>query len=387
VRRLARQTRGHTALKSRPKLFSIKRRSAPGAPPGTLIAPVEAEPTMLDVIAYSPTDCVERTDADFDLVKSMHAQPGVLWVNLIGLDNTGLIAQLADLFGLHQLAVEDVLNLHQRPKIEEFDEHFFIVVRMVGDNDSDETEQVSMFLGDDFVFSIQERPGDCFDPIRERIRKAKGLIRGRGPDYLCYALIDAVVDGYFPVLESLGERLEALEDEVVREPAPDSIERLHDMKRVLLALRRIVWPHRDLLHMLSREEHPLLARTTRVYLRDSYDHTIQLMDILETYRETASGLVDVYISSASAKLNEIMKVLTIIATIFMPLGFIASLYGMNFDRSVSSWNMPELGWRFGYPFALGLMAACVGFLVYYFRRRGWFAQMLRADSPDRKPPE
>jgi magnesium transporter len=237
------------------------------------------------------------------------------------------------------------------------------------------------------VFSIQERPGDCFDPIRERIRKAKGLIRGRGPDYLCYALIDAVVDGYFPVLESLGERLEALEDEVVREPAPDSIERLHDMKRVLLALRRIVWPHRDLLHMLSREEHPLLARTTRVYLRDSYDHTIQLMDILETYRETASGLVDVYISSASAKLNEIMKVLTIIATIFMPLGFIASLYGMNFDRSVSSWNMPELGWRFGYPFALGLMAACVGFLVYYFRRRGWFAQMLRADSPDRKPPE
>ncbi len=257
--------------------------------------------------------------------------------------------------------------------MEEFEDHLFIVVRMIAAPGSTDTEQVSIFLGEDFVISIQEKAGDCFDPVRARIRKASGRLRNSGADYLAYALIDATIDGYFPILESLGEELENLEDSIVANPQPALIGALHDMKRLFLSLRRAIWPHRELLSTLAREEHVLLDQETRLYLRDCYDHTIQLMDIVETYREISSGLMDVHISSVSARLNEIMKVLTIIATLFMPLGFIASLYGMNFDRSVSGWNMPELGWRLGYPFALMLMGGCAAGLLVYFRRSGWLS--------------
>jgi magnesium transporter len=364
---------------ARSKLFSIRRRSKPGAPPGTLISPLEASQPVLDCLAYSEAGFVEKTATDVASARKLRSEYPVTWVNLTGLADTSALVRVAELFGLHQLALEDVLNVHQRPKVEEFDDHLFIVVRMIADADTGETEQVSIFLGKDYVLSVQERRGDCFDAVRERIRKGKGLIRGRGPDYLCYTLIDAVVDAYFPVLEHVGERIEALESEVIRRAEPSSIESVHDMKRALLALRRTVWPHREMLNALTRAEHDLLRHDSQVYLRDCYDHTIQLMDILESYRETASALVDVYISSVSAKLNEIMKVLTVIATVFMPLGFIASLYGMNFDRTASAWNMPELGWRFGYLFSLGLMAVCVAFLLYYFRRRGWVTGSWRSD--------
>jgi magnesium transporter len=364
---------------ARSKLFSIRRRSKPGAPPGTLISPLEASQPVLDCLAYSESAFVEKTGTDVATARKLRSEHPVTWVNLTGLADTSALVHVAGLFGLHQLALEDVLNVHQRPKVEEFDDHLFIVVRMIANAETGETEQVSIFLGKDYVLSVQERSGDCFDAVRERIRKGKGLIRGRGPDYLCYTLIDAVVDAYFPVLEHVGERIEALETEVIRRAEPGTIESVHDMKRTLLALRRTVWPHREMLNALVRAEHDLLRHDSQVYLRDCYDHTIQLMDILESYRETASALVDVYISSVSAKLNEIMKVLTIIATVFMPLGFIASLYGMNFDRTVSAWNMPELGWRFGYLFSLGLMAGCVGFLLYYFRRRGWMTRSRHSD--------
>ena len=366
---------------ARSKLFSIRRQSKPGAPPGTLISPLKASQPVLDCLAYSEAGFVEESATDVATARKLRSEYPVTWVNLTGLADTSALVRVAELFGLHQLALEDVLNVHQRPKVEEFDEHLFIVVRMIANADTGETEQVSIFLGKDYVLSVQERSGDCFDAVRERIRKGKGLIRGRGPDYLCYTLIDAVVDAYFPVLERVGERIESLENEVIRRAEPSSIESVHDMKRTLLALRRTVWPHREMLNAMTRAEHDLLRRDSQVYLRDCYDHTIQLMDILESYRETASALVDVYISSVSAKLNEIMKVLTIIATVFMPLGFIASLYGMNFDRTASAWNMPELGWRFGYLFSLGLMGACVAFLLYYFRRRGWVARSRRGD-PD-----
>jgi len=368
---------------ARPKLFSIRRRSVPGAPPGTLIAPREAQAPAVDVLAYAAGEFIEHKGASIDSIREARERHAVTWVNLTGLGDAGLLVEIAEIFGLHHLALEDVLNVHQRPKVEEFDDHLFIVLRMISAPESTEMEQVSIFLGKDYVLSVQESAGDCFDAVRERVRKGKGLIRGRGADYLCYALIDAVVDIFFPALEMLGEKLERLEDTVVGKADAKSIESLHDMKRDFLHLRRTIWPYREMLNELMREENDLLTPDTQVYLRDCYDHTIQLMDIVETYREIASGLVDVYISSVSAKLNEIMKVLTIIATVFMPLSFIASLYGMNFDRSVSAWNMPELGWRLGYFFALGLMAICAIGLIAYFWRNGWLTGNKRIEREER----
>lgn len=355
----------------RPSLFSIQRRSEPGAAPGTLIAPNEAEASVIDVFSFDRQTCFEEKNVGIDAVHASQTRSEITWVNITGLRDTDLIVQVADIFGLHRLALEDVLNVHQRPKVEEFEDHLFIVVRMIAEPGSTDTEQVSIFLGTNFVISIQETSGDCFDPVRARIRRSTGRLRSSGADYLAYALIDATIDGYFPVLESLGEELEQLEDSIVASPQPALVGELHSLKRLFLSLRRAIWPHREMLSTLSREEHVLLDRETIPYLRDCYDHTIQLMDIVETYREIASGLMDVHISSVSARLNEIMKVLTIIATLFMPLGFIASLYGMNFDRSVSVWNMPELGWRLGYPFALMLMGGCAAVLIIYFWRSGW----------------
>ncbi len=268
-------------------------------------------------------------------------------------------------------ALEDVVNVHQRPKVEEYEDHSFIVTRMIQSDQAPTTEQVSMFLGERFLLTFQEQPGDCFNLVRDRLRKHRGQIRERKADYLVYALLDAVIDGYFPVFEDFGERLETLENLVMGQPSRDLVAQIHGMKRNLLALRRAIWPQREMVNALMRESLTHISDETRPYLRDCYDHTIQLMDVVETYREIASGLADVYLSSTSARMNEVMKVLTIIATIFMPLGFIASLYGMNFDAKASPWNMPELEWYWGYPFALVLMSVvALGFLAY-FRRKGW----------------
>jgi magnesium transporter len=240
-----------------------------------------------------------------------------------------------------------------------------------------------MFLGANFLLTFQERTGDCFDLVRDRIRRRRGHIRERKADYLAYALLDAVIDGYFPVLEACGERLESLEDAVLDKPSGEQSAQIHEMKRDLLTLRRAIWPQREMINALTRDSSAHVSDQTRVYLRDCYDHTIQLMDMLETYREIASGLVDVYLSSVSARMNEIMKLLTIIATIFIPLGFIAGLYGMNFDTGVSPWNMPELSWRWGYPFALGLMAVVAIGLLLFFRKRGWIGG--RTGGKGRRP--
>jgi magnesium transporter len=363
-----------TSRMQRPKLFSIQRRSEPGAPPGTLIAPLEADEPIIDAMVYTRDTCEEFANIAVDDVQALRARQGVTWINITGVGNVAVIEQIAELFGLHHLAVEDVLNFHQRPKMEEFQNYLFIVVRMVTAPDSSDTEQVSIFLGDDFVLSVQERPGDCLDPVRRRAMSSTSRLRNSGADYLAYAIVDAVVDGFFPVLERSGEDLERLEETVVRAPQPDVVEDLHDMKRHFLALRRTIWPYRDLLSGLAREEHALLSHEARLHFRDCYDHAVQLIDLLETYRETASGLMEVYMSSVSARLNETMKVLTIIATVFIPLSFIASLYGMNFDSTVSVWNMPELEWRFGYPFALGLMGLCAASLVAYFWKSGWIGR-------------
>jgi len=348
-----------------------KRRAPPGTAPGTLVAdPTASQPTIA-VMAYGPDDFEETGIEDVEELASLIGQHAVTWINVIGLANLDLIRRLGEIFDLHGLALEDVVNLHQRPKLEEYPEHAFIVTRMVADGPSPTIEQVSMFLGKKFLLTFQERPGDCFEPVRLRLRASRGQIRSRQADYLAYALLDAVIDGYFPVLEGLGERLEVLEDRVIDQPADMEAAEIHDIKRELLLLRRAIWPQREMVNALTREALPYVTEQTRLYLRDCYDHTIQLMDIVETYREIATGLVDVYLSSVSTRLNEIMKVLTIIATIFIPLSFVTGIYGMNFDRGASPWNMPELAWYWGYPAVMGLMAVLAVAMLYYFYRKGW----------------
>ena len=278
----------------------------------------------------------------------------------------------------HPLALEDVLNCGQRPKLEDYGKYHFLVMKSLRlgqgeEKDELEVEQISFFLSGNYVITLQEVPGDSFEKVRERIRQNKGgQIRNAGPDYLLYALIDALIDEFFPVLERYGERIEELEDQVVVKPSPETLNQIHRIKRDLLDLRRTAWPERDVISSLQREEAHLIRPETRIFLRDCYDHMVQVIDMIETYRDLAGGLLDVYLSSTSNRLNEVMKVLTIISTIFIPLNFIAGVYGMNFDRQASPLNMPELGWYYGYPAVLTLMAVTGGALVLYFKRNGWF---------------
>lgn len=348
-----------------------RKRTPAGSPPGTMVADPASSPTTICIFGYGGEKFIERHVADFQELVSAIGDFETVWINIDGLADISLIQEIGNRYGLHSLALEDVVNVHQRPKVEEFDAHLFIVTRMLPDFKSGETEQVSMFLGKNYLLTFQERPGDVFEPVRQRIRKQRGQIREMGPDYLAYALLDAVIDGYFPVLERRGEDIERMEDEVIASPHEKQVSLIHEMKRDLLELRRAVWPQREMLNALMRQEGPLIQQRTKIYLRDCYDHTIQLIDIIETYREICSSLVEIYLSSLSNRMNEIMKVLTIMATIFIPLSFIAGLYGMNFDPKASPWNMPELGWRYGYPFALGLMVATAGGLLLSFWRRGW----------------
>jgi magnesium transporter len=241
-------------------------------------------------------------------------------------------------------------------------------------NNFSKTEQLALFVGGTFVITFQEKPGDWFDLVRSRITENRGRIRRSGTDYLAYALLDAVVDSYFPVIEQLGEEIDKLETSILGDNNGDALDRLHRAKRKLITFRRAIWPHREMLNALMRTDSLVFGDTTQVYLRDCYDHIVQLMDVIETDRELISDLFDIHLSRVNLRMNEIMKVLTIIATVFIPLGFVASVYGMNFDRSVSLWNMPELAWRFGYPFALGLMAAIGGGLIYFLYRRGWLTR-------------
>ena len=322
------------------------------------------------MMAYDSATLTERTIKTPDEILPFLQSSNVVWVNICGLGSTELLEEFGCLLNLHMLALEDVLNTSQRPKTEDYGDHLFIVTRMAGVRDNIlDIEQVSMFVGKKFVLTFQEKTGDCLDPVRARIR-AGGRLRTLHSDYLAYAIIDAVIDGYFPVLENYGEKLYALEDEVVGQPRHELITRIHESKRDLRSLRHSLWPMREMLNGFSADT-DVVREETRPYLRDAHDHIIQILDMLETYREMASGLVDIYLSSVSNRMNEVMKVLTIIATIFMPLSFLVGLYGMNFNTNISPWNMPELNWRFGYFFALGLMATVAGGLLAYFRRRKW----------------
>jgi len=348
-----------------------KRSHLPGTLPGTLTAHAEADaaPVMITLYSYDADRYEERTIRPEEIPGLQVPETGVLWLDVWGLSNTGVVKAIGDRFGFHPLALEDALNIPQRPKVERYPGHLLVVLREI--QYPEEPEQLSLFLSDRLVVTFQERPGDPFGPLRERIRNGKGRVRSLGADYLAYSLCDAVLDAYFPVLERLGDVVEELGERVMEEPVPETLREIREVKRKLIEVRRAAWPARDAMNELIREESALIRNETKVFLRDCYDHAIQLMDMVETYREMAASLFDEYLSAVSNRMNEIMKVLTIMATIFIPLTFIAGLYGMNFDPQASPLNMPELGWRYGYPAVLLIMGIVAAGMLYFFRKRKW----------------
>lgn len=364
-----------------------KRYHRPGTAPGTLRAPEKRiEQVKVTVIDYGPDHLEEKTVARVEEVFRYRDSRSVTWINVEGLHDVALIESIGRHFGFHPLALEDVLNCGQRPKLEDYGQHHFLIMKSLLPGDSLNTEQISVFLAGNYVITFQEVPGDSFEAVRERIRRGKGLMRKSGADYLLYALIDALVDEFFPVLERYGEQIEALETELLTNPTQRTIQEVHRIKRELLLLRRTAWPERDVISALQREESDIINRETQVFLRDCYDHTIQIIDMIETYRDLAAGMLDIYLSSVSNRMNEIMKVLTIISTIFIPLNFIAGVYGMNFHTD-HPMNMPELDWPWGYPYALGLMTIVAVLLVIYFQRKGWLKGDRRPEVPPPIPPD
>jgi magnesium transporter len=345
------------------------------------LAPAQdAAPPRIHLIAYDAEELVERHGKTLDDIEGEPIGPPRVWIDVQGLADVELIRGLGARYGLHPLAIADIVHVDQRPKVESYDDYLFIVLRLPHRDDGVLTEQISLVLGRSFVLTFQERPGDCFDPVRQRLRSASSPMRQRGSDYLAYRLIDALVDSYFPILERLGELIEDLEERVLGARAAGRVGAIHRARRQLLELRRVLWPQREVVHLLAQEGMPCIDPATRVFFRDCADHAFQLMDMVEVQRELAASLLDLHLSSLSARMNEIMKLLTMIATIFIPLGFIASLYGMNFDPEASPYNMPELEWRFGYLYALALMAALALGLLGFFYRKGWIGQ--RRDHAD-----
>lgn len=365
----------HTHAKRKAKLRKLRRRSEPGAAPGSVTPDQAALKPSVRVIAYGPDDYLERQLHGIESLPELVGKHPVIWIDIEGLGDAALVERIGEIFNLHRLALEDVVHTHQRPKIEDYEAYLFIVVRMLMLDNPPDTEQMSIFLGKNFVVTFQEKPGDCLEPVRQRLRKSRGEIRQSGPDHLAYALLDAVVDAYFPVLERYGDWLDRLDDQVTIRPSRAASVELHALRSDLLLLRRAIWPLRDAIGMFFRECSALVSRDTCVYLRDTYDHSVQAIELLETCRELCADLREFHLSSINTRMSEIMKVLTIISTIFMPLAFIAGVYGMNFDPDTSPWNMPELRWYFGYPFALGVMATVAAGLVYYFFRRGWLGRL------------
>ncbi|HXH60536.1 MAG TPA: magnesium/cobalt transporter CorA [Fimbriimonadaceae bacterium] len=347
------------------RILTPKKLTKPGSTPGVVTTAPEAHKTAIDVIAYSAETVHEAKDTSLESVRALRQDTSVLWLDVSGVGDAEIIEAIGKEFDIHRLVLEDVADTTQRAKVEEFENFVYVVCRMPHVTKHElEIEQVSLIVLPGVLVSFQEKPGDCFDAVRERIRGGRGRIRTDGADYLAYALIDAVVDSYFPVVEQLGYDLDDLEDAVIEDPNDSEMSSVHSIKRDLLVLRRALWPHREALSSLVRDEHPLVARETKTFLRDVYDHVIQVTDILETYREVCADLRDLYLSAVSNRMNEIMKVLTIIATIFIPLTFIVGVYGMNFD-------MPEIHSRYGYPITMGAMGLIAIAMLLYFLKIGW----------------
>ncbi len=365
-----RKRKRKSALLRKKRRKLVRRRAPVGSPPGTLVVEPDAPAPDVRVLAYGPEGLEEKAVTSPAELQAFRDGWPIVWVNVDGLGSEAAIRELGEAFGLHKLVLEDIVHTGQRAKVEAYEDYLYVVLHQPV-ADTLETEQVSLVLTRNAVLTFQERPGDAFEPVRERLRQGKGMIRQRGADYLAYALVDAVIDSFFPVLERVGDQLELLEEEVLERPDKDTVTKIHDARRDLLGLRKAAWPHRDMANALVRDAGAFVTPETAIYLRDVYDHAIRILDLVEAFREVSSDLMNTYLSAVSNRMNEIMKVLTIIATIFIPLSFISGVYGMNFDTTASRWNMPELGWPFGYPLALGLMAGIAVAFLLYFRRKGW----------------
>ena len=348
------------------KLFA-KKHTPVGARPGTLVISEAAQKPSIRIIRFTTDNHFDDNVETIEQMRTHLAKDGVIWIDVQGLGDETLIRQIADEFEIHMLALEDVVNVPQRPKTEAFEKHQLYISRMVSvdENHQLDVEQVSLFFGTNFVLTFQERFGDVLDPVRNRIRSKKGILRSRGADYLAYSIIDTIIDGYYPVLEQYGEHLEDLEARVVANATSSMLDRINKIKRNLLVLRRGIWPQRDAINILIRDDCPFINDETRMFLRDCYDHCIQVADVLETFRETAGSLLSTYLSAIGNKQNEVMRMLTIMASIFIPLTFMAGIYGMNFEK------MPELKKDFAYPTLLiAMFITAVGMLLY-FKRLGW----------------
>ncbi|TNF33403.1 MAG: magnesium/cobalt transporter CorA [Deltaproteobacteria bacterium] len=352
-------------------------RSKPGAAPGAYELP-EGGDVTLDAVRYD-ADTVEAWRLGGPEEIADLRRPGkVVWLDVCGLERRTVEA-LAVAFGLHPLAVEDAVHTHQRAKVERYANHELIVARMASAADGDQlaSEQVSLFVGPGFVITVQERPGDPFEPVRERLRQGRGRIRGAAADYLAYALLDAIVDHYFPILEDLGDRIEELEEEIVTAPGDRNVAKIQALRRTLIMLRRATWPLRDAVGVLARGENDFFVEDTRVFLRDTLDHLLRIVDLVESYRDMVGGLMDLHLSMVSTRMNQVMQVLTVISTIFIPLTFIAGVYGMNFE------GMPELHWPLGYPVVMALMGLIGAVLFWFFWRRGWIGRARRRSGVER----
>lgn len=348
-----------------------KRSAKAGLPPGSLIhlGKKTREKVLITVMDYDASSLQEKQIDAIDECFLFRDRPSVTWINIDGLSQPEMIQKLGDCYGFHPLVLEDILNTGQRPKMEDYAEYIYVVLKMLYPGTDGRTvvsEQISLIAGSNFIISVQEGiEGDVFTAVRERLRNDKGRIRKMGADYLLYSLIDAVVDSYFSILEKLGEEIEATEDRLVTNPADNTLNEIHFLKRELIFLRKAVWPLREVISGLQRGESPLIQEGTRIYLRDVYDHTIEIIETVETFRDMASGMIDIYLSSISYRMNAVMKMLTIIATIFMPLTFLVGVYGMNFK------HMPELDLPWAYPLLWLVMILISAGMLLFFRNKKW----------------
>lgn len=347
----------------------------PGTPPATLIAREDAsgKPPVISLIKYDQETLTEHSVETVEQLDDLFDPGKVNWINVNGLGDIGILRSLAERFGIHPLAMEDVLNTTQRPKLEQYDDHLFIVSEILYFDDSKRLagEQLSMFLGENFVLTLQEGTGDAlFDGLRARLRAGRGFSRKMKSDYLAYCLLDLIVDHFFPILETIGDSLDASEDELLVHPSRDALRNIYRTERLLLRLRRASWPQREILNAMMREEGDLVRPETHVFLRDCYDHVTQIIDMVETYRDLAGGQMDLHFASLDVRSNEIMKVLAVVATFFLPLTFLAGVYGMNFDTKFPG-NMPELNWPFGYLFFWGLCLITALTMFILFKRKKW----------------